>query len=221
MDYFTREQLLEDLKRTKFDLREKEGHLDRLQTQYMTDLSIKDSKISSLQEQAQTILASNDQELKDLTDAFRADIVQKNREIDEIRQKWKQTVRESAKSQAQGKVPDQVTDPEVTQKARQIQYNVRNFTYQHFGGELNTGKSVQGSWQYLQKQLQTPADFFEACMKSPVKRPMLVCAVLWDFLVKDVFERFMWCGTGLHHHMERVTDVLSERPQRSICLERL
>ena len=212
-DYPTREQLLEDLERTKFDLREREGHLNTLQTQYKTNLSIKDSKISSLEEQAQTKVARKDRELEDLTDTWRADMIQKNREVDEVRQMWKQTARELGKYQAQEKVADQVTDPEVTQKARQIQYNVRNFAYQHFGGELSTGKSVQGSAQYLQKQLQTPTDFFEACMNSPVKRPMLVGAFLWDFLVKYVFERFMWCGTGIHHHMENITDKLSERSQ--------
>ena len=193
MDYSTSEQLLEDLKRTKFDLREREGQL------------------ISLQKQAQIKFTAKDQELQDLTDRFRADITQKNQEVDKFRKMWKQTAKELGKSQAQGKVADQITDPEVTQKARQIQYNIRNFAYQHFGGELNTGKSVRGSWQYLQKQLQTPTDFFEACMNSPVKRPMLVCAFLWDFLVNDVFEKFMWCGTGVHRNMENLMDVLSER----------
>ena len=108
---------------------------------------------------------------------------------------------------------DQVTDPELTQKARQIQYNVRNFAYQHFGGELNIGKGVQVSWQYLQKQLQTPTDFFEACINSPVKRPMLIIAFLWGFLVNDLFERFLWYGTRVHQGMETLTDILSERSQ--------
>ena len=210
MDYSTREQLLEDLKRTKFDLRKKEGQLNDIQYQYSTNLATKDQQIYNLQKQFQTKLKTKDQELKDLTDRFRADLDQKNQELDEIRQMWKQTAKELGKYQTQNKVIDQVTDPEVTQKARQLQYNVRNFTYQHFGNELNTGKSVQGSWQYLQKQLQTPTDFFEACVNSPVKRPMLVGAFLWNFLVKDVCGRFMWCGTGVHDHVENLTDVLSE-----------
>ena len=132
-------------------------------------------------------------------------------EVDEIRQMWKQTAKELGKYQTQDKVAHQVTDPEITQKARQIQYHVRNFAYQHFGGELSTGKSVQDSWQHLQSKLQTPTGFFEACVTSPAKRPMLVGAFLWDFLVKDIFERFMWCGKGVHHHMENLTAKLSER----------
>lgn len=209
--YSTREQLLEDLKRTEFDVREREGQLNNLQNQYSTNLATRDQQIYSLQKQFETELTTKDQELKDLADRFRADIIRKDQEVDGIRQMWKQTAKELGKYQAQDKVVDQVTDPELTQKARQIQYNVRNFAYQHFGGEPNTGKSVQGSWQYLQKQLQTPTDFFEACMNSPVKRPMLVGAFLWDFLVKDVFERFMWCATRVHQGMEDLTEMLSER----------
>lgn len=211
VDYSTREQLLEDLKRTKFELREREGQLNSLQNQYSTNLAIRDQQIYDLQKQSQTKLITKDQELKDLTDQFRADITQKDQEVDEIRKMWRQTAKELGKYQAQHKVVDQVTDPELTQEARQIQYNVRNFAYQYFGGELNIGRSVQGSCQYMQKQLQTPTDFFEACMNSPVKRPMLVVAFLWDFLVKDVFERFLWCGTRLHQGMEKLTEILSKR----------
>ena len=207
----TREQLLEDLKRTKFELREREGQLNNLQNQYSTNLATKDQQIYSLQKQAQTTLITKDQELKDLTDGFRADVLQKDQEVEKLRQMWKQTAKELGKYQAQDRVVDQVTDPEMTQMARQIQYNVRNFAYQHFGDGLNTGKSVQSSCQYLQEQLQTPIGFFEACMNSPVKRPMLVGAFLWDFLVKEIFERFMWCGKRVHQSMENLTEILSER----------
>ena len=141
---------------------------------------------------------------------LRAEIIRKDREIDKLRQLWKQSAKELEQYQAQAKVVDQVTDPEVIQKAMQLQYNVRNLAYQQFGGELNPRKSVQGSLQYVQKQLQTPTGFCEACMNSPVKRPMLVGAFLWDFLLKNVFQRFMWCGTGVSRHMEALTDVLSE-----------
>ncbi len=205
------EQQLEDLKRMKFDLREKEGQLKHLQIQYQTNLASKDQQIHSLHEQVQTLVTTNEQELKNLTDGCRANIIQKDRETDDIRQMWKQTAKELGKYQAQDKAVDQVTDPEVTQKARQIQYNVRNFAYQHFGGELNTGKSVQGSWQYLQSHLQMPTDVFEACMNSPVKRPMLVGALLWGFLVQDIFGNFWWAGTRVHHGMDHLMDMLSER----------
>ena len=213
IDPRTREQLLEDLKRTKFDLREKEGDLNDFQIQYKTNLAKKDQQIYTLQEQVQTKLITKDQELKELTDGFRANNIQKNREVDDIRQMWKQTAKELAKYQAQDKVVDQVTDSEVTQKARQIQYNVRNFAYQHFGGELNTGKAVQGSWQDLQKHLQWPTDFFEACIDSPVKRPMLVGAFLWDFIMNEIFARFWWGGTKAYYAMEALMDILGERSQ--------
>ena len=199
IDSRMREQQLEDLKRTKSDLREQEGQLNHLQFQYKTDIATKDQQIYSLQEQ----LTKKDQELKELTDRCRADVIQKDREADDFCQRWKQTAKELRKYQAQDKVVDQVTDPEVIQKARQIQYNVRNFAYQHFGGELNPGKGGPGgpgSWQDLQKHLQMPTDFFEACINSPVKRPMLVGAFVWDFLMEEIFERFRWGGTrgGMH-----------------------
>ena len=219
IDYPTREQLLEDLKRTKLDLREREEHLIDLQIRCRTDLAIKDQHFYSLQEQVQTKLTAKDQELKDLTERFRAGMVQKDRDADNIRQMWKQAAKELGKYQAQDNVTNQVTDLEVTQKARYIQYIVRNFTYQHFGGEINTGKSVQGFRQYLQKHLQIPTDFFAACMNSPVKRPMLVSAVLWDFLVKDVFKKNWWVHMRVHRETETLTDTLSERSYVASSLE--
>ncbi|KAK0512136.1 hypothetical protein JMJ35_005264 [Cladonia borealis] len=199
----TNEQLLEDL-------REKEGQLN--------DLATKNEQCISFLEQVQTKFTAKEQELKEITDKSLANASQKNREIDEIRQMWKQAAKELEKYQAQDKVVDQVTDPEVTEKARQIQYNVRNFAYQHFGGELNTGNSVQNSVQisrlYLQKCLQIPPDFVEACIKSPVKCPMLVGACVWDFLLKDIFEKYWWAGTKVHRGMVDLTEILS-KPCRS------
>ena len=189
----TNEQLLEDL-------REKKGQL--------SDLATKNEQCIVFLEQVQTKLTAKEQELKEITNESLASACQKNREIDEMRQKWKQAARELEKYQAQDKVVDQVTDPEVTDKARQILYNVRNFAYQHFGGELNTGKNVQTSRQYLQECLQMPIDLFEACIQSPVKRPMLVGMFLWDFLLHDIFRRFWWGGTKVHRGMVELTEIL-------------
>ena len=200
LDPRTKEQLLEDLNRTKFDLREKERQLN--------DIKIQSLDLASKNQQCYLLLATNEQEMKDIT----ANAIQKDRDVDKIRQMWKQAAKELGKYQAQGKVVDQVTDPEVIQKARQLQYNVRNFTYQHFGGELNTGKSVQASRLDWQKCLQMPTDFLEACIKSPVKCPMLVGAMLWVFLVDDIFEKFWWGGSRVHSGMVNLTEILlSER----------
>ena len=196
----TNEQLLEDL-------REKEGQLNDLKIQ-SSDLATKIEECMLFLEQVQTKLTTKEQELKDITDKSLANAIQKNRELDEIRQLWKQAAKELEKYQAQDKVVDQVTDPEVTEKARQIQYNVRNFAHQHFGGELNTGKNVQSSRQYLQECLQMPTDFFEACIQSPVKRPMLVGVFLWDFLLNEIFKRFWWGGTKVHRGMVELTEIL-------------
>ena len=207
----TKEQLLEDLDRTKFDLKEKEGQLNNIVFQF-SDLSSKNQQSNLDLEQVHTKLITKEQELKDITDKSLASAIQKDCEVEEFRQMWKQAAKELRKYQAQDKVVDQVTDSEVTQKARQLQYNVRNFAYQHFGGELNTGKSVQASRLDLQKCLQMPTDLFEACIKSPVKRPMLVGAFLWDFLVNDVFENFWWGGSKVHSGMVNLTQILlSER----------
>ena len=89
IDPRTREQQLQDLERTKSDLREREGQLNNLQIQYKTNLATKDQQIYSLQEQAHTKLTAKDQELRDLTNRVRSDIDQKNREVDDIRQMWK------------------------------------------------------------------------------------------------------------------------------------
>ena len=207
IDPRTKEQLLEDLKRTKSDLREKEGQLNYLEIQ-SSNLATENEQCNFLLEQVKTELTTKERELKDITDKSLADAIQKNRDVDEIRQMWKQAAKELGKYQAQDKVVDQVTDPELTQKAMQIQYNVRNFAYQHFGGELNTVKNVQSSRLYLQERLQMPTDFIEACIKSPAKRPMLVGACLWDFLLNEIFERFWWGGKKVHRGMVDLTEIL-------------
>lgn len=204
MDPRTKEQVLEDL-------REKERRLNDLEI-LSSDLATKIEQCIVHLQQVQTKLTTKEQELKDITDKSLANAIQKNREVNEIRQMWKQAAKELGKYQAQDKVVDQITDPELTQKARQIQYNVRNFAYQHFGGELNTGKIVQSSRQYLQERLQMPTDIFEACIQSPVKRPMLVGVFLWDSLLNDIFNRFWWGGTKVHRGMGELTEILlSER----------
>ena len=203
IDPRTKEQLLEDLNRTKFDLREKERQLN--------DIEIQSLDLASKNEQCYLLLATKEQELKDITDKSLANAIQKDREVDEFRQMWKQAAKELRKYQAQDKVVDQVTDSEAIQKARQLQYNIRNFAYQHFGGELNTGKSVQASRLDMQKYFQMPTESFEACIKSPVKRPMIVGASLWVFLETDVFERFWWGGSKVHFGMVNLTEVLGER----------
>ena len=206
----TKEQLLQELNRTKSDLREKEGQLKYIEIQ-SSDLA---SKNNLLLEQVQTKLMVKEQELEDITDKSLANSIQKNREVDEIRQLWKQAAKELGKYQAQDRVVDQVTDPEVIQKARQLQYNVRNFAYQYFGGELNTGKCAQASRLDWQERLEMPTDLLEACIKSPVKRPMLVCMLLWDFLLDDIFKEFWWGGSKdgskVHSGMANLTEILSE-----------
>ena len=202
---------LEDLKRMEFDLREKERQLNDFQIQYKEDLATKEEQISSLEELVQTIRTKQEQELKELTHGFEADIIQKNREVADIRSMWKQVAKDLGKYKAQDTVVDQVTDSELTQKATQIKYNVRNLAYQHFGGELNSGRNLQGACQNLQSQLQVPPEFLKACINSPVKRPMLVGAVLWDFLVKDIFETFWWGGSRGHRGMENLTEILESR----------
>ena len=187
---------------------QKEVQLSNYHMQYDTSKNTKDRWSRDIQEELLTKFTKKDEELRDLTDK----LAQKDQEIDSIRRLWKGTARELGKHQARGKVINQVTDPELIQKARQLQYNVRNFTCQHFGDELNTGRSVQASCHYLQKNLGISSTFFDACMRSKVKRPLLVNAFLWDFLMNDIFGRFWWGGRRVHIGMEYLTDALeSER----------
>ena len=203
------EQYSEDnLKPGEVDREQKEAQSNIFQTQYDTSRNTTNRWSRDLQEELQTKLTTKDQELRDLTDR----LAQKNLEIENIRQLWKGAARELGKHQARGNVIDQVADPELIQKARQLQYNVRNFTYQYFGGELNTGKSVQVSYHCLQKNLEVSSAFFDACISSEVKRPLLVIAFLWDFLVNDIFGGFWWGGKRVHNGMDYLMDTLeSER----------
>ena len=183
------------------ELREKETQLNDLEIQ-SSSLATENEQCIAFQEQLQTQLAEKEQELKDITD-------EKDRKIEEICQLWKQAAKDLEKCQTQDKVVDQVTDPEVIAKARLIQYNVRNSAYQHFDGELNTMKNVQSLRQCLQECLQISPDFVEACIKSPVKCPMLVGACVWGFLLKNIFEKYWWGGTKVHRGMVDLTKILS------------
>lgn len=183
------------------------GKSDQHLENYSAQLDTYPRTTEQYSEHIQNKPITKDQELRELTDK----LAQKDQEVDDIRRLWKGTARELGKYQARGKVRDQVTDPELIQKARQIQYNVRNFTCQHFGDQLNSGKSVQNSWQCLQKDLEASPDFLDACIHSSVKRPMLVNAFLWAFLMNDIFGRFWWGGGRVHIGMEYLTDTLKRK----------
>lgn len=160
-----------------------------------------------LQEELQTELTKKHQDLRDLN----RELAQKDEELHNIRQRWKSAAKELGKYKAQGKAVDQVIDSELIQKARLIQYNIRNFTYQHFSDELNTGRSFEAFSQHLQKNLELSPDVFDACIHSSVKRPMLVAAFLWDFLMNDIFGRFWWGGRRVHYGMENLTHVFKSK----------
>ena len=211
IDHRTKEELVEDLNRTQSDLREKERQLNNFEMQ-SSDLASKIQECNSLLEQVQIILTTKKQELEDVTDKSLADPIQRDPEIDDYRRKWKQAAKELRKYQAQDKVIDQVADSELTEQATKLRYNVWNFACQHFDGELNTGNSVQAFRPDLKKCPQMPTDLFEACIKSPVKRPMLVGALLWDLLLNDIFGRFWWGDSKVHSAMIHLTEILcSER----------
>ena len=231
-----REQQSEDIpSRAEVDRDEKERELNNPQIQYETSGATEDRRSRDLQEQLQTKdqelrdlqaeLAQKDQGVEDIRQQLKetaqtmdqelrdlqAELAQKGQEADSLRQKWKGTARELGKFQARGKVIDQVPDSELIQEATKIQYNVRNFTYQHFGDDLNTLRLDLGTRQNMQKSLDISHEFLLDCVRSSVKRPMLVGAFLWAFLMNDVFEKFWWAGERVHHGMEDLMKELKSK----------
>lgn len=211
---WTREQKLEHyLTRAEVKLEQKDRQLDQLKINGDASTAAIDHQSCDVQEELQTKLTTKEEELRDLT----GKLTQKGQEIDNIRRLWKGAARELGKRQARGKVIDQVTDSDLIQKAGQLQYNVRDFTRQHFGDEVNTGEAAQDSWQHWQKKLKVSSDFLDACIHSPVKRPMLVEALLWDSLVKDILGKFWWGGGEVHYGMEILTNKLKSERSCVVC----
>lgn len=196
IDLKKKEQELKDLRRrAKADLDGKD--------QELSELYQKDQELDHLYRQATADLNRKDQELDEL-------LQKKDQELDDLRKRWKQAISELNKFMAQDQRFYQVTDQEFTQKATQLRFNIRNFADQQFGGKLIDTRGLHPFWQLIEGYFEISYDSFEACMKDPSRRSMIVGAFLWAVLTKDVFGNFCWAGTSVSSAMSRLGQVLGK-----------
>lgn len=179
----------------KIDLKKKGQELNDL-------VQEKNQELNDLRLQVKADLR-NDQELNEL-------LQKKDQELDDLRKRWRQAISELNKFLAQDQRFYQVTDQEFIQKATQLRFNIRNFVDQQFGAELIDATSFHFFWKIIEEYLKISYDSFEACMKDPSRRPMIVGAFLWAVLEKFVFGEFCWAGTSLSSAMSRLGQVLSK-----------
>ncbi|KAL4807450.1 hypothetical protein BDV18DRAFT_158668 [Aspergillus unguis] len=125
-----------------------------------------------------------------------AEIRQKNEELDALRKRWKQTARELDKVRSQSQAFYQVTDNHLVDGATRLRYNVRNFAIQYFDGEAEVVRLVVESPRLWDKYVRVLGSDVERLLCE--RRPSVIQAIIWRFLVGQVFDNFRWAGqTGL------------------------
>ncbi|KAL5338346.1 hypothetical protein BJX70DRAFT_366852 [Aspergillus crustosus] len=137
-----------------------------------------------------------------LREKAQQEVRQKNSDLDVLRKRWKQAARELDKSRSQNQGFYQVTDNYLIELTSRLRYNVRNFAIQYFSGEVKMKTRLKPEnkpklWDtYMGATTPVPQDC-ELFLLSD-RRPSVIQAFLWRFLVGAIFDNFRWAGeTGI------------------------
>ncbi|KAL3474036.1 hypothetical protein BJX99DRAFT_232293 [Aspergillus californicus] len=123
------------------------------------------------------------------------DIQQKNNELDSLRKRWKQAARELDKSRSQNQGFYQVTDNYLIELTTRLRYNIRNFAIQYFGGELKASKPKLDKPKAWDPYMATTTQGSECeALLFSERRPSVIQAFIWRFIVGQVFDNFRWAG---------------------------
>ncbi|KAL2808091.1 hypothetical protein BJX63DRAFT_410501 [Aspergillus granulosus] len=129
---------------------------------------------------------------------LQSEISRKTSDLDVLRKRWKAAARELDKARSQNQGFYQVTDNYLIDLTMQLRYNIRNFAIQYFGGELAKGKlNLESKPAYWDRYMAptTPGNLdCEALIMSNERRPSVVQAFLWRFLVGHIFDQFRWAA---------------------------
>ena len=88
-------------------------------------------------------------------------------------------------------------DDVLRQKVAQLRYNIRSFTLSHFDGtKAASAKRVEESWKRISNVVNVDLQKFEALLKSPKTRIMLMQSAAWGDIIVIVFDRFRWADEG-------------------------
>jgi len=126
----------------------------------------------------------------------KVDLQHKEQEADEIFKDWKQATIELNKLRAQGQVHYEGTDEGLAGKAKQLRFSIRSLSYQHFADKPARSRRVSSTdaLTALQSLVGYPLEHFEKSMQSSHWRPVVVQALVWSFLTRNIFHQFRWAG---------------------------
>ncbi|KAI1407356.1 hypothetical protein F5Y13DRAFT_131161 [Hypoxylon sp. FL1857] len=131
-------------------------------------------------------------------------------ELGDMRARWKETVKEFNRFQAESQTFVQLDDQELIQKVSQLRFNIRNFILAHFESSHPTSiKDSRACLNYILKfRPNNMGSFeeFEYWMQIPPRRTLVLRAFLWAFLQRDIFGEFRWAGkdvAGAFYYMRR------------------
>ncbi|OTA53094.1 hypothetical protein K449DRAFT_470197 [Hypoxylon sp. EC38] len=132
------------------------------------------------------------------------------KELGDMRTRWKETVKEFNRFQAESQTFVQLDDQELIQKVSQLRFNIRNFVLRHF--ESNQPTPLKDSRACLHNILKFYPNIlgsfeeFEYWMQIPPRRTMVLRAFLWAFLTRDILGEFRWAGkdvAGAFYYMRK------------------
>ncbi|KAL3474644.1 hypothetical protein BJX99DRAFT_260245 [Aspergillus californicus] len=117
---------------------------------------------------------------------------QKQQEAEKHHRHWRESVNELNRFMRQSQGVNQLTDPELEGRVKQLRIAVRDFAILHFEHELKDTRMTQASHKLIKKYIVLPKNVLEAYLQSPSTRSILVKSFLWTYLLEEVFERFRW-----------------------------
>lgn len=180
------------------------------------ELDIEENHLSFNQRADNDILRVRD-ELKNfrrMYEASQAELQQKQQEAQNWRDRHRKAALELNKLKSQDQVGHQVTDKELSEKVAQLRYNIKNFSFQHFEGELPSAKLSydlqQRPHETINDLLRMSLNTYSTLMQSRSGRPKVVQALVWAFIYRKLLEQFRWASDDMGLAMFNIVRFLSK-----------
>ncbi|CAK7210983.1 hypothetical protein SCUCBS95973_000976 [Sporothrix curviconia] len=147
------------------------------------------------------VLEENVEVYKNLAAQFREEATKMREETERSKKGHMQVLRDLNRFKA-GQGFAQMADDFLTQKARELRQDIRDFAIQYFAGDFDDPAKNEHPPTRTETKLGefmfgiTPLDPFESFLVSPTRCSSAIESFLWVILVKTVFGGWYWAGAG-------------------------
>ncbi|KAL1898238.1 hypothetical protein Sste5346_003644 [Sporothrix stenoceras] len=148
-----------------------------------------------------SVLQENLTVYKDLANQYRDEANKLREETERSKKGHMQVLRDLNRFKA-GQGFSQMADDFLTQKARELRQDIRDFAIQYFDGEFEDAAKNERPPARAETKLGefmagiSPLDPFQSFLASPTRCSSAVESFLWVILAKTVFGGWYWAGGG-------------------------